>query len=892
MPENYPPSILDSIVQITSPDLGNTRFGTGFILHKNATSTFVVSCAHVIQDVIHSNQLMVENHLASVIAIGDEKGLDLAVLQIQSHLPAPPLKTNAHIATEGTQFQTAGFQKYGNKLSLLPLRGELGKLSPLIYRGKSQRVDAWRLKILDDYGLQPGFSGCPVIDNDSGAVIAIVSDREGDGKKGLAISIEALETLWKDMTTVTEIPEGLKVAIEQNKCVFVIGPLLSTETGLPSRHEVLKPLAQKISLTKQLPLSRVAQIYENQTGRERLISHVYEKMDVSTVNPSNLHKLISQLPVSTIMTTNYDALIEEAFQQANKRYVSIYTSFTEAENISQETQITRVYKLCGDLQDTNSLIITQRDYQNLFNQENSITRILKGILAQKTLFFIGFDFEDYEFRSLHDFITYELGGYGLPAYAIMFDVDLPLIEDLKHSGITVINLGSGKFEPRSEQIYEILKTFTPRPKVTDGQISQSFRVEYEFVNPYLPHNKEALSQFLVTLKESNASKENEHIPTHLCLILDVSGSMNTPYKYPLLLEALPLLIKSLTDNDHLTIILFSSQPDLILSTSAREYHTLTRQVVSMIEGSRTKFGGATLMAPALQIALTQISSVAREFPNMVHRLYMLTDGELHDEDDCIRLNPELKKSGVEVYSYGFGENFTNTRLMDAIRDGCPGITTKPLFNTENVLDTFAHIGKLTQKIFGRAAHIEIKFDNHVLPGDSFRYRPSEYLGIIDENQQFFQYDLGTLEKGREYRFFIEARLYPRESGQQKVGTIQVSFKRDQKQYSIIEDILVSRTNQKALYSKQNETALEAYSVLNTLRNSDKESLINALRVRLKLYEREGRDPELLRRIKEALKDLEEGHTLSYEQERDISVATATQAYVDEDPRDYARTLLC
>ena len=107
----------------------------------------------------------------------------------------------------------------------------------------------------------------------------------------------------------------------------------------------------------------------------------------------------------------------------------------------------------------------------------------------------------------------------------------------------------------------------------------------------------------------------------------------------------------------------------------------------------------------------------------------------------------------------------------------------------------------------------------------------------------------------------------------------------------IEDILVSRTNQKALYSKQNETALEAYSVLNTLRNSDKESLINALRVRLKLYEREGRDPELLRRIKEALKDLEEGHTLSYEQERDISVATATQAYVDEDPRDYARTLL-
>jgi hypothetical protein len=55
------------------------------------------------------------------------------------------------------------------------------------------------LEIVDDYPLQPGYSGSPVVDQTGGAVLGVVSHRHGEGKRGLAISVEALTKIWPDM---------------------------------------------------------------------------------------------------------------------------------------------------------------------------------------------------------------------------------------------------------------------------------------------------------------------------------------------------------------------------------------------------------------------------------------------------------------------------------------------------------------------------------------------------------------------------------------------------------------------------------------------------------------------------------------------------------------------
>ena len=62
-----------------------------------------------------------------------------------------------------------------------------------------------------------------------------------------------------------------------------------------------------------------------------------------------------------------------------------------------------------------------------------------------------------------------------------------------------------------------------------------FKIEYHFVQPFLPPDREQLAQFVVRFSSQNGLKSSlPGVGTHVCLILDVSGSMNEASKYPYL----------------------------------------------------------------------------------------------------------------------------------------------------------------------------------------------------------------------------------------------------------------------------------------------------------------------------------------------------------------------
>ena len=79
-----------------------------------------------------------------------------------------------------------------------PLHGTLGSQITIQSGRNGIRVDAWDLILEKDDVLKPGYSGSPVVDRESNQVIsqllAIVCKK---GRKGIAISISALDTIWK-----------------------------------------------------------------------------------------------------------------------------------------------------------------------------------------------------------------------------------------------------------------------------------------------------------------------------------------------------------------------------------------------------------------------------------------------------------------------------------------------------------------------------------------------------------------------------------------------------------------------------------------------------------------------------------------------------------------------
>ena len=171
-------SIQDSIVLITSTDSGNSRFGSGFLIHKSSAGTFVLTCAHVLRDVGGIDKTAVNGLPASVVSSGDDRGIDLAVLKVEGLWQNSALGLKG-VGDVGKAITTQGFQKFDDGCMSRPLKGVLGQQVALQSRQTSNRVTAWDLKILDDYTLKPGYSGSPVIDEDNGEVLGIVSHRQG-----------------------------------------------------------------------------------------------------------------------------------------------------------------------------------------------------------------------------------------------------------------------------------------------------------------------------------------------------------------------------------------------------------------------------------------------------------------------------------------------------------------------------------------------------------------------------------------------------------------------------------------------------------------------------------------------------------------------------------------
>src|SRR5206468_1691480 len=106
-----------------------------------------------------------------------------------------------------------------------------------------------------------------------------------------------------------------------------------------------------------------------------------------------------------------------------------------------------------------------------------------------------------------------------------------------------------------------------RPAPSDAsqhQWSYPFRLNYAFAQQVVLVDEEVAPQLVVSFSNRGDVDFSEvDIPVHVCLLLDVSGSMDTQDKYPFLLQAVPELIQMLSDNDFLSIIIFSTRSELV-----------------------------------------------------------------------------------------------------------------------------------------------------------------------------------------------------------------------------------------------------------------------------------------------------------------------------------------
>jgi hypothetical protein len=206
--------------------------------------------------------------------------------------------------------------------------------------------------------------------------------------------------------------------VADNALLFVGDSLRGDTASLPLT-QIAELLAQQISYDRpDRSLTAVARDFEALRGRQPLVQALRDALRQLALQPSALHELLAQavLPSSKIITTAYDALLEDALRMAGKSYVLIVRDadvpyFDESKVV--------VIKMQGDISQPDSLVITEDDFDEFLARLPTLSDLIRAFFATKTLIFLGYDLSSPSFKRLFAQVTRSVREHRRVAYAVI-----------------------------------------------------------------------------------------------------------------------------------------------------------------------------------------------------------------------------------------------------------------------------------------------------------------------------------------------------------------------------------------------------------------------------------------------------------------------------------------
>jgi len=153
--------------------------------------------------------------------------------------------------------------------------------------------------------------------------------------------------------------------------------------------------------------------------------------------------------------------------------------------------------------------------------------------------------------------------------------------------------------------------------------------------------------------------------SNLVFLLDVSGSMNSPNKLPLLKNAFHMLVNELREEDRVAIVVYAGAAGLVLPSTPG---TRKKDILSAIE--KLSAGGSTAGGEGLLLAYKVAEENFIESGN--NRIILATDGDFNvgvsSNAEMERLVEKKRENGVFMTVLGFGMGNYKDDKMELIAD--------------------------------------------------------------------------------------------------------------------------------------------------------------------------------------------------------------------------------
>jgi Ca-activated chloride channel family protein len=221
-------------------------------------------------------------------------------------------------------------------------------------------------------------------------------------------------------------------------------------------------------------------------------------------------------------------------------------------------------------------------------------------------------------------------------------------------------LNNNKLPPagavRTEEMINYFKYQYPQPTGKDP-----FSINTEISDcPWNIQNK----LVLIGLQGKNIPVEN--LPaSNLVFLIDVSGSMSSENKLPLVKASLKMLTDQLREKDKISIVVYAGNAGVALPTTSGSEKTTIKNAIDALEAGGSTNGGAGIEL-AYQIAQQHFMHEGN------NRIILCTDGDFNigasSDDDVVRLIEKERTKGIYLSVLGVGMGNYKDSKMEQLAD--------------------------------------------------------------------------------------------------------------------------------------------------------------------------------------------------------------------------------
>lgn len=192
-----------------------------------------------------------------------------------------------------------------------------------------------------------------------------------------------------------------------------------------------------------------------------------------------------------------------------------------------------------------------------------------------------------------------------------------------------------------------------------------FSLTYELSD--CPWNEDS-KLMMIGVQGKDIPKE-ETPDSNLVFLVDVSGSMYSQDKLPLVVESINTLAETMSENDRISIVTYSGSEDIILAGAKGNQVNTVKAMTSLLEAD-----GSTNGEGGIRAAYDIAEHYFIEGGN--NRIILASDGDLNvgisDDEELKKLVEEKRKGGVYLTTLGFGAGNLKDSKMEILADNGNG----------------------------------------------------------------------------------------------------------------------------------------------------------------------------------------------------------------------------